>query len=390
VRLALVGGRLQGLEAAYLAKNADITTLLIDREPNTPASTLVDENHVFDITKQENLFTKLCKTVDAVLPTTENMKTLIFLEKVAKRLEVPLLQDNNAFWITSNKTRSKNFLTNQHVAVPKPWPYATFPLIVKPARLSGSVSILKVSTASQLPHIINEVKKIDQEVIVEEFVEGLAVSLEVLAMNGKSIPFQITNLEFDEFYGCKRVTAPTALSNHVKTKFIETGLKIADGLNLYGLTDVQSIVTPSNSLKTNEINARLPSQTPTVVFHSTGINIVKELANLFIENTLPSNKVGVEKGVVYQHVCIQDHSLKVQGEHIMTNAKNLTHELGFFGADEAITNFLSDIIGNEIRIATLIVRDITLEEAKKKMDAVISEIMAEFKLTNYVIKNRIK
>ena len=81
LRLALIGGRLQGLEAIYLAKKAKITTLLIDREPNTPASTIADENYIFDVMKQEDLFVKLCKTVDAVLPTTEDMKTLVFLEK---------------------------------------------------------------------------------------------------------------------------------------------------------------------------------------------------------------------------------------------------------------------------------------------------------------------
>jgi pyrrolysine biosynthesis protein PylC len=383
LRLALVGGRLQGLEAAYLAKKADITTILIDRESNTPASTIVDENYVYDVIKQENVFKKLCKTVDAVLPTTENMKTLVFLEKTCKGL-IPFLQDISAFWITSNKTRSKNFLTSQHVAVPKPWPDATFPLIVKPARLSGSVSVLKASRSSELPHILSEVRQIDQEVIVEEFVEGLAVSLEVLAINGNSIPFQVTDLEFDESYGCKRVTAPTVLLNHVKKRFIETGLKIAKGLNLHGLTDVQSIISPSNLIKTNEINARLPSQTPTVVFHSTGINIVKELANMFLENTLSSNTVGFEKGVVYQHVCINDHSLKVQGEHILTGVKDLSHELGFFGADEAITNFFSNNNADGKRVATLIVRAKTLEKAKKKMLAVISEIMSEFKLINYI------
>ena len=82
MRLVLVGGRLQGLEAAYLAKKANIKTVLIDREPNTPASTFVDENHIFDIMKKKDLFTKLCKTVDAILPTTENMNTLVFLEKI--------------------------------------------------------------------------------------------------------------------------------------------------------------------------------------------------------------------------------------------------------------------------------------------------------------------
>ncbi len=382
MRLALVGGCLQGLEAAYLAKKADITTLLIDREPNTPASTIVDENYIFDVMKQEDLFTKLCKTIDAVLPTTENIKTLLFLEKACKRHGVPFLQDNDAFLVTSNKTRSKNFLRSHHVDVPKPWPDATFPLIVKPARLSGSVSVRKVSIPSQLPHVISEVQQVDQEVIVEEFVEGRAISLEVLAFKGNPIPFQITDLEFDEFYGCKRVTAPTVIPNRIKTKFIDTGLKIAKYLNLNGLTDVQSIVTTSNLLKTNEINARLPSQTPTVVFHSTGINIVEEIASMFLMNTLPSKNVDIEKGVVYQHVIIRDHSLKVQGEHILADAKNLTHELNFFGADEAITNFFSKDVKK--RVATLIVRDSTLEKAKKKMDAVVEEIMSEFKLAQYI------
>ncbi|MFX1520493.1 MAG: 3-methylornithine--L-lysine ligase PylC [Promethearchaeota archaeon] len=383
MRLTLIGGRLQGLEAAYLAKKADITTVLIDREPNTPASTIVDEHYIFDVMKQADFFKKLCKTVDAVLPTTENMKTLIFLEKTCEELGIPFLQDNDAFWITSNKTRSKNFLTCQQIEVPRPWPNATFPLIVKPARLSGSISVRKVSKSSQLSRMMEEVRQVDQEIIIEEFIEGLAVSLEVLAMNGNPIAFQITDLEFDESYGCKRVTAPTVLPNNIKTHFLETGAKIAKDLKLHGLTDIQSIVTPSNSLKTNEINARLPSQTPTVVFHSTGINIVEELANMFLEHTLSLNNVSVEKGVVYQHVCIHDRSLKVQGEHIMTDAKNLMHELNFFGTDEAITNFFT-VDANEKRVATLIVREKTLEEAQKKLDTVVSEIMSEFKLTQYI------
>ena len=202
-------------------------------------------------------------------------------------------------------------------------------------------------------------------------------------MKGNPISFQTTDLEFDESYGCKRVTAPTVIPNRIKTTFIETGLKIANGLNLNGLTDVQSIVTSSNSIKTNEINARLPSQTPTVVFHSTGINIVEEIANMFLKNTLTSNKVDIEKGVVYQHVSIRDRSLKVQGEHIFADAKNLMHELNFFGADEAITNFFCNDI-NEKRVATLIVINKTLEEAKKKINAVIEEIMSEFALTQYI------
>ncbi len=50
MRLAIVGGKLQGTEAAYLAGEAGYEVVLIDRRPDRPAAGLAAEVHVFDVT----------------------------------------------------------------------------------------------------------------------------------------------------------------------------------------------------------------------------------------------------------------------------------------------------------------------------------------------------
>jgi len=42
MRVAIIGGRLQGLEAVYLAKKAGWQTLLVDKEAAVPAAGLCD------------------------------------------------------------------------------------------------------------------------------------------------------------------------------------------------------------------------------------------------------------------------------------------------------------------------------------------------------------
>ena len=47
MRLAVVGGKLQGTEAAYLAGEAGYEVVLIDRRAERPAAGLAAEVHVF-------------------------------------------------------------------------------------------------------------------------------------------------------------------------------------------------------------------------------------------------------------------------------------------------------------------------------------------------------
>jgi pyrrolysine biosynthesis protein PylC len=381
VRIGILGGRLQGIEATYLCRKAGYESILIDKDAQAPATTLANEAYNLNITKEVNYAKRILKKVDAVLPANENKKALAHSEKLCMELSIPFMQDNTAFWTTSNKLRSEKFLLDLNVPTPKPWPDCGFPVIVKPSNKSGSEGVFRANTIGQLQKTLKRIRGADEKIIIQEFIDGSALSLEVIAKKGEAKPLQITGLEFDDTYSCKRVYAPVEISADLQRKFNEIGEKIAKGLRLNGLTDVQAI-SREGIPKVNEINARLPSQTPTVVYHSSGVNIVTLLAELFLENELPDVRIQPKHAVIYQHIKVFDGKLRVQGEHVMEEAEGLQIIKDFCGANEAITNMTVDKGAREL-VATLIVKAKSLGGAKKKMERVIQRIMDEYGLETY-------
>jgi pyrrolysine biosynthesis protein PylC len=381
MRVAIVGGRLQGIEAAYLCSKAGYETVLIDRDPDSPAKGLTDEFHAIDLFEKPEKAKHVLRACDAVLPTNEDRKVLAALEKLCNELDIPFMQDNAAFWMTSDKARSMDFFHKWGIPTPKAWPESGFPVIVKPSGKSGSESVFRADSRYRLEETLKIVRKIDPNPIVQDFIEGPALSLEVLSGKGVGEPLQITGLEFDESYGCKRVCAPVEVPPEVKEGMKVIGTRIALKLGLNGLTDVQALLKGSN-LKVNEINARLPSQTPTVVYHSTGINMGELLVKLFVEGRLMHVEIHSERAVLYQHVKVFGKELRVQGEHVMANAVGLRAEEGFLGADESITNLELGADATN-RVATLIVKSRDIHTALKKMREVIENIMIEYRLKQY-------
>jgi pyrrolysine biosynthesis protein PylC len=177
------------------------------------------------------------------------------------------------------------------------------------------------------------------------------------------------------------VYAPVETSNEVEDNLGEIGSKVASGLKLNGLTDVQALLRNSNP-RVNEINARLPSQTPSVVCHSANVNMVELLVKLFVEDKLEQVKVTTSSAVVLQHVIVCGNTLIVQGEHVMTDARDLRVERSFLGADEAITN-IRTCRGSTRSVATLIAKAPDLRAARKKMNGVVRNIMSEFGLKRF-------
>ncbi len=381
MRIGILGGRLQGIEAAYLCRKAGYESILVDKDVLAPALTLADEAYTLNITKDVSYAKTILKKVDAVLPANENKKTLAHSEKLCKELDIPFMQDNAAFWTTSDKLRSEEFLSDLNIPTPKPWPDCGFPVIVKPSNKSGSENIFRANTSWQLQTALKKMRGADDKIIIQEFIDGSALSLEVIAKKGEAKPLQITGLEFDDTYSCKRVYAPVEISVDVQRKFNEIGEEIAKGLRLTGLTDVQAICREGLP-KVNEINARLPSQTPTVVYHSSGVNIITLLAELFLENELPDVRIQPKHAVIYQHIKVFDEELKVRGERVVEEAEGLQIITDFCGADEAITNMTTDTEAVEL-VATLIVKAKNLDDAKKKMEKVIQRIMDEYGLDKY-------
>jgi pyrrolysine biosynthesis protein PylC len=376
VLVAVAGGNLQGVEAAYLSRKAGWDVLVIDRKPMVPATGLCHSFARLDVTSEKDLAQAL-SGVDLVMPALENDDALACLDRVTRNNGIPFAFDPAAFAISSSKIKSEQLFKQSGTPTPARWPTCKFPVVAKPDRGSGSqgVAIFKDKAALQV-----SLKPPNPEWLIQEFISGPSYSLEVIGMPGRYTTPQITDLAIDAQYDCKRVTAPSGLTDGLISKFETLSLALAKVLNLKGIMDVE-VILDKNDLKVIEIDARLPSQTPTAVYWSTGLNMVHLLGDLFLNRkTHIQPNSNHEYGVIYEHVSVSSNHLEIAGEHIMSGTDALRVYPDFFGADEAITNYQT---GRDDWVATLIVVEENIEAAWEKRNSVIADIRKILNLEIY-------
>ena len=374
--VAVIGGNLQGAEAAYLAKKAGWEVTLIDRKAVVPAAGLCDRFNQINITVETDL-ERTFKGVDLVIPALENDDALACLERWSQNSAIPFAFDLQAYSISSSKLKSDRLFTRIQVPTPLPWPKCNFPVLAKPSRGSGSRKVKVFHNSEDLNAHQNGSS---EQWVLQEFVPGPSYSIEVIGRPGNYLPLQVTDLQMDPNYDCKRVLAPTDLTpNHI-TEFEKISRLIAEQIGLKGLMDVE-VILHDGTLKVLEVDARLPSQTPTAVYWSNGINMLDLLEDLFSSNdNLSLENMDAPMGVIYEHIKVTPNRLKVAGEHLISGADALQIQENFFGANEAITNYRPHRLE---WVATLIVSDKTREIAWNRRNGVIADIRKHFNLDGY-------
>ncbi|AET68574.1 pyrrolysine biosynthesis protein PylC [Desulfosporosinus orientis DSM 765] len=367
MRVAIVGGKLQGVEATYLAKKAGWEVLLIDKTSEVPAAVLCDEFYLLDVTKILE-WLPILKGVDLIIPALENQEALASLVRSARFTRTPLLFDKDAYAISSSKIDSNRMFAKIGIPAPVPWPECGFPIIVKPSGASGSEGVYKINNPQEFEELFANGLK---DWVLEEYLEGPSYSLEVIGFSGIYKVLQVTELYMDESYDCKRVVGSAVLPEELRAEFESVALKLARNLNLEGIMDVETILH-QGKLKVLEIDARLPSQTPISVYHTTGINMLEIIGQAFIlGEPWQEFDVSVKKSVILEHIHIINDKLEICGEHIMAEAGPLYLYPDFYGADEAISNYIP---GKTDWVAALIITGVNIEEAWLKRQIVIQAI----------------
>lgn len=378
MRVAIVGGRLQGTEAAYLAGKAGWTTLVLDRVNGVPAAGLATEFRQMDVIEVED-WDELLEGIDLVIPALENQNALNVLEMVCQARQVPFLHDSWAYATSSSKIVSNELFRRLSLPVPLPWPNCGFPLIVKPSGLSGSSGVQLISNMAGL-NKFKESLSHPNDWVYESYLEGPSYSIEVLGYGGRYLPLQITGLEMDDTFDCKRVVAPIKLSAELKDQFSEIALALAAALGLKGIMDIEAILH-NGQLKILEIDARLPSQTPTAVYHSSGVNMLQVLGEAFTGGqSWPALCIEEKQGIIYEHIKVSPNTIEVLGEHVLADCGPLRCQTDFFGAEEALTNYEP---GKRDWVATLIVTGSDRPAAWGKRCRVLREIGEEFDVSEW-------
>ena len=376
MKIAIIGGKLQGVEAAYLAGKIGWDVTLIDRAPEPPASDLCHQFLQADIATRTNM-ERLLQPYDLVIPALENQHALDCLEHCPQHDIATILFDFKAYTITSSKIESDKLLASIHIPTPAPCQEDSFPCIVKPSNGSGSQGIHVVLDSEQLK---SHLSTVSGEHVVQKYVDGSSYSMEIIGYPGNYTPLQVTELEMDPVYDCKRVMAPSDLSRKNIQDFETISTITAEALALKGLMDIE-VILDNDVLRVLEIDARLPSQTPITVHASTGINMLQLLADSHFHS--PENKAitaAAQLGVVYEHIRVNGNTLTVTGEHVMASAGPLHLRKDFFGADEAIT---SQWENQSNWVATLIISAENRTVAWEKRETILTDIMRFFNLNIY-------
>ena len=371
MRVAIVGGKLQGIEAAFLAREAGWEVILIDRKQSPPAARLCQSFYHCDIVKDVSSLPRLLEKVDLIIPAVEDVIALRALQKCAAEVSIPLAYDAEAYFITHSKKRSNRLFEKLGIPLPQNWPQCGLPLIVKPSASSGSHGVSKLCTEQELGDFIKRVGSGMKHWILQEYVEGPSYSIEVLGLAGHYVALQVTELEMDGDYDCERVLAPAEIPESLDRQIKEIALTIAKSLRLKGIMDVEVILNQGVP-KVLEIDARLPSQTPTAVYESTGINMLELLGHIFVTDTMPIiPEIKALRGVVYEHIKVSQDGLEFLGEHIMGEVDSLEIVHDFFGADVSLTNFN---LSSFPWVATLITTGESREQAWLKRQQAIENI----------------
>ena len=333
MKVVIIGGKLQGTEAIYLAKKAGYYSVLIDINENVMAAKLCDEFICGDVVKRDDNVISALKSADIIIPTMENMDVIKAIKEIGDEYSLNVAFDFEAYMITQSKLKSDRLFHENNIPAPKYYPNCEPPYILKPICESGSHGVIRIDSKDELDKI-DDLSKY----IVQEYLEGPSYSIEIIGNGEAYKTFQVTEIHMDDVYDCKRVTAPCDISSELENKFREIAIKIAKILKLNGIMDVEVILN-KGELKVIEIDARLPSQTPSVVYMTTGVNLLKELVELNLNGSFTLDGFTSKLYGTYENYSLKDGILLNKGEHIMGEANYLHHLENKYGYKDIIWDY---------------------------------------------------
>lgn len=379
MRLCIVGGALQGMEAVFLAHEAGYETVVIDRKETAPALSICDEPHVLDPLKDISAALEVFSTCDAVIPACEEIDLLEELDDIMRESGIPFLFDMDSYDISCSKRMSNDIMESVGVPLPGHWPECGYPVIVKPSSQSGSIGVSVAFSDEDVARGLKIVDSLGDVPVIQEFVHGKSVSIEVIGDGRRVRAFVTTEVVLDSNYDCKMVRCfPDILSEDQDRDFREIGENVAAAIGLTALMDVEAILTPKG-LRVLEIDARIPSQTPAAIYIATGVNLLEELVTSSLGS--PAGRVSSGGSGIYWHLHFRDGTLRTTGEKEFGKVRGPKMGSGLFGSDRYISDYVP---GAKEWHGTFMVSGLTPDEAEARRLSVLERIRTECGVVEYI------
>lgn len=161
-----------------------------------------------------------------------------------------------------------------------------YPLIVKPIDSYSSRGVRKVRDAEELREAFDNAKTISRSkaVIVEEFVEGDEITVDVYVEQGKAHVLCLSNLYKigeDGKFVINRSRIPAKISNEIEKEIEVTVQKIADAFNLKNTPMLVQLITDGKRVSVVEFCARTGGGVKFLMIKKvSGFDVVKAVVDL--------------------------------------------------------------------------------------------------------------
>ncbi len=277
-------------------KARGIKTLLADMNDKVAAREYADEFYkvsVLDVDAVRNLARE--QKVDFVITVCADQVLQVSAE-VSRDLGLPCYIDFETAENVSKKSYMKDTFVKSGVPTSRFVIMETFdeektdhleyPIIVKPVDAYSSRGVTKVSNVNELRAAFDKAKSISRtgNVIIEEFVEGREISVDVYVEDGKAHILCMTELfkigEGGKFI-INRSYFPAAVSDDIAAQIADTAQKIADGFKLKNTPMLVQLITDGKKISVVEFCARTGGGIKFLMIKKhTGFDVVKAVADL--------------------------------------------------------------------------------------------------------------
>ena len=293
--LVLAGGLAQ-IELLKQLKNRGVVTVLADGNPNALARPYADIFHaipIFDIEAVKEL--ALREQVDFLITVCAD-QVLLVVAQVSEMLGLPCYIDYQTAVNVSDKKYMKRIFwehdipTSRYVQLQKlNWEtirHLRYPLVVKPVDAYSSRGVRKAENAQELERYFAEALEISRAggVIVEEFVAGDEISVDVYVENGEAKLLCVSNSEkllnadrFIIFRGRYPIAASTALLENIRG----VAQKIADAFGLKDSPMLIQMISDGENVSVLEFCARTGGNMKYLLIRrSCGFDVIKAVIDL--------------------------------------------------------------------------------------------------------------
>lgn len=386
--LVLCGGIPQ-IAAIKELKSRGIKTLLADMNENVAAREYADEFYkvsVLDVDGVRNLASE--QKVDFIISVCAD-QVLQVAAQVSEELGLPCYIDYETAQNVSKKSYMKKVFWDNDIPTSKfvimdefdeeKIKNLSYPIIVKPVDAYSSRGVTKVTNIDNLIKAFDKAKSISRTsgVIVEEFVEGEEVTVDVYVEDGIAHILCLTNLYKigeDGKFIINRSHIPAMVSEDIKKQIAETAQKIAKAFGLKNCPMLIQLISDGKKISVVEFCARTGGGIKFLMIKkNSGFDVVKAVVDLAM-----GLKPHVEKFEVPKTITVN--------EFVYCNKGELDHLEGF----EELLNEGVIAEYNQFKLKGTQFGEINGSGDRVAYFSIVAETEEEIKIKHNIANERIK